>query len=240
MPPVRCHRIASIAPLLLAGACSAMAPGVGDPPLPFTARGQEPGWLLEINTDRIHLLADYGAFEAEFPAATPEADGDDLVYRTEGPAGALQIRIREAVCADVATGMPHPYRVEYVLDGEGHDGCGGNPSDLLTGAEWTVDRIGGEPVAGERRPTLRFGEDGDLAGHAHCNHYTAGYGVGGEGISIDRPTRTLVGCRNEAAMEQENRFFDLLGEVRRFGMDGRDRLILHAGPEPETRISAVR
>jgi heat shock protein HslJ len=83
--------------------------------------------------------------------------------------------------------------------------------------------------------TLKFGEDGRLSGRAACNRYTAGYELGGEGLTIERPAVTRMACR-EPRLMLEGRFLQLLKSVNRFdiGEDGELILIGASG-----RITAV-
>ena len=114
-----------------------------EPGLPFTARGQEPGWSIEIDARRIFLNADFGALQLRMPRMEPQITAEGVLYRTAADGRRLSVSIQPRVCADVATGMPHPYRVRYEFDGKTRSGCGGDPRTLLTGGEWTVESIGG-------------------------------------------------------------------------------------------------
>jgi heat shock protein HslJ len=199
---------------------------VREPELPFTARGQEPGWMITIDAGTILLNADFGALQLRFPRSAPEVSADGIRYRTEAEGRRLSVWIEPRICADVATGMPHPYRVRYELDGKGHRGCGGDPKSLLSGGEWIVETIGGAPVVDQSGATILFMEEGRVAGNASCNRFIGGYHLTGEGISFSQMGTTMMACEEELS-NQEARFLELLRDTARFEIDAEGRLVLH-------------
>jgi heat shock protein HslJ len=122
--------------------------------------------------------------------------------------------------------MPHPYRVRYELDGQTHSGCGGNPKTLLTGGEWTVESIGGEPVIDTAGVTIQFLEEDRVAGNASCNRFIGGYRLTGEGLTFSQLAGTMMACEEELS-RQEARFLELLQDTYRFDIDPQGRLVLH-------------
>ncbi len=194
---------------------------------PFVARGQEPGWMITIDAGTISLIADYGALQLRFPRTAPEVSADGLRYLTEAEGRRLSVWIRPRVCADIATGMPHPYQVRYELDGKGHSGCGGEPKSLLTGGEWIVETIGGAPVIDTSKATILFTEEGRVAGNASCNRFIGGYQLTGEGLSFAQMGNTMMACEDDLSL-QESRFLELLQAVSRFEIAPGGRLVLHA------------
>lgn len=207
------------------------------PELPFTARGQEPGWLITIDDEAISLSADYGALQLRMPRPEPEITAAGILYRTSAGGRSLSVAIQPRICADVATGMPHPYGVRYDLDGETHSGCGGEPKSLLTGGEWVVEEIGGRPVIAGADVTILFMEEDRVAGSASCNRFIGGYRLTGEGLSFSQLGGTLMACPGPLA-DQEARFLKLLQETYRFEIDPEGRLVLHT-PQQQ-RIVARR
>ncbi len=210
---------------------------VREPELPFTARGQEPGWMITIDAGTIFLNADYGALQLRFPRSAPQVSADGIRYRTEAEGRRLTVWIEPRICADIATGMPHPYRVRYELDGKGHPGCGGEPKSLLTGGEWIVETIGGAPVAEKSEATILFLEEGRVAGNASCNRFIGGFNLTGEGLSFSQMGTTMMACEEPLSL-QEARFLELLQAVFRFEISPEGRLVLHA-PD-DRRITARR
>jgi heat shock protein HslJ/uncharacterized lipoprotein YbaY len=196
------------------------------PELPFTARGQEPGWQIIINDQTVLLNADYGALQLRMPRPEPEITAAGIVYRTAADGRNLSVSIQPRICADIATGMPHPYRVRYELDGETHSGCGGEPKSLLTGEEWVVEEIGGRPVIADAEVMMLFMEDDRVAGSASCNRFFGSYKLSGEGLSFGQMGGTMMACPGPLA-DQEARFLKLLQETYRFEIDPEGRLVLH-------------
>jgi heat shock protein HslJ len=223
--------------VLLAAGCGAPArsgPATGEPSqsrpveqVPFTARGQEPGWMITIDAGTIFLSADFGARQLRFPRTAPQISADAVRYRTEAEGRRLSVWIEPGICADIATGMPHPYRVRYELDGKGHSGCGGEPKSLLTGGEWIVETIGGAPVIDKSKATILFMEEGRVAGNTSCNRYIGGYRLTGEGLSFAQMGTTMMACEDDLSL-QEAHFLELMQAVFRFEIASGGRLVLHA------------
>jgi heat shock protein HslJ len=199
---------------------------VREPELPFTARGQEPGWMITIDASTISLNSDYGSLQLSMPRTEPQATAEGIRYSTEEGGRRLEVFIRQEICADVATGMPHPYQVRYELDGKGHAGCGGDPNALLTGGEWTVQSIDGVPVIEKSHVTIVFLEDWRVAGSASCNRFIGGYRLTGEGLSFSQMGTTMMACDDHLS-QQESRFLEVLQAVSRFEISPEGHLVLH-------------
>jgi heat shock protein HslJ/uncharacterized lipoprotein YbaY len=190
------------------------------------ARGNEPFWALDIGpTLRLRLLAE------TLEGPVPEAQFADGARRYAGTLQGRPISVsaRESRCADTMTGMPHPLAVEVQFDGRTYRGCGGNPADLLIGAEWVVEDIAGGLVD-RSRATLHFSPAGGLTGRASCNTFVTRYALSGEGLSIERAAVTRMACA-PSLMQQEDRFLDILQKAHRFEIaaDGALRLIAPDG-----------
>jgi uncharacterized membrane protein len=54
---------------------------VVEPGLPFTAQGQEPGWMIRIDASEISLNADFGALQLRMPRTEPQITADGILYR---------------------------------------------------------------------------------------------------------------------------------------------------------------
>lgn len=200
--------------------------------LPFTARGQEPGWMVRITEEKIELLANLGATRITLPAPEPLVGLDSVRYQVSTPEHRLTVSVQRTICADIMTGMPHPYRVRYELDGEAHTGCGGEPKTLLLGGEWQVQSLAGQPTLEGTEVTIAFLEEDRVAGDASCNRFVGGFVLTGEGLNFIQLGSTMMACA-EPISEQERRFHALLGAVYRFSMPEIDQLVLHT-PQGET------
>jgi heat shock protein HslJ len=214
--------------------CSVVPPAA---PKPYRAQGNEPGWTLTVAEGRLTLVADYGARTVE--AALPEArfEGGAFVYAMSEPA--LTIRMSPGLCRDDMTGMPYPETVTVTLDGRDLRGCGGDPLDLLTGAEWIVEDIGRRGIIDSSRVSLNFAEDGGLSGAASCNRYATSLSIGGEGVSVAQIAATQMMCP-EALMNQEQAFFAALAAVGRFDIDETGALLLYDPAAAEPVLTARR
>jgi heat shock protein HslJ len=144
----------------------------------------------------------------------------------------LTITLVERPCADTMSGMFYPLTVTLERPGGVLSGCGGEPASLLLGPEWVVESIDGNPVTAGSRVTIAFLDEGRVAGLASCNRYLASYELTGEGLSMDGGASTMMACA-PALMEQERRFLDALGAVRRFEIAPDGALVLVAGDQPK-------
>lgn len=86
----------------------------------FRAVGQEPGWVLDVYPDRLHLSADYGTREVTVPKPPPRRAGATTVF----DAGRLRAEILAEPCRDSMSGQPFPATVRVTLDGTTWRGCG--------------------------------------------------------------------------------------------------------------------
>ena len=202
------------------------APNVPTPP--FVARGHEPGWILRIVDSTITYIGNYGADTVSAPIASVSKNGDVTTYAT-APNVKLSVTVRDQICGDGATGMPHPNAVTVKHDSTTVNGCGGEPSSLLMGEPWSVTEIAGDATT-ERRPTMTFQGTGKVDGTSSCNRYSAPYRLSGEGLTFGPAISTKMACQ-QPLMGQETRFLELLGRVARFEItaDGALRLVADDG-----------
>ncbi len=217
---------------LLAGCATTPAnplPAAGE--LPLRAHGNEPAWSLVIDGETLRFESD--RLHVAGPALPVQIDGERRRYaaalRDRAIPVAVEVAVVPGVCRDGMSGMPYPLRVAATVGERRFAGCGGDPAALLQGSEWAVVELAGD-VAVAPSPTLRFGDDGRLAGRASCNAYGATYALTGETLAIGRGMTTRMACP-PPQMAQERRFLELLESVRRFDLadDGSLRLGNDAG-----------
>lgn len=200
--------------------CRVMPPKAGPQ---WTARGNEPGWNLTMRGRRLTLVTDYGAKTLNAALDDPVIEDGAFVYASKD--SLVHVRVVEEVCHDTMTGMPYPQSVTVEM-GEGRlAGCGGNPMDLLAGAEWVVEDVLGGGIIDSSRLTMRFEEDGRLAGTGGCNRYSGQVSFSGEGLSIGPLRSTRMSCA-EALDSQERRFLGALASADAFDIDETGALLL--------------
>lgn len=192
-----------------------------DAPDAVRARGNEPGWTMDLGAELRFTGPD-----GPFAGAAPPAQNAGNVRRHAGMVAgrSVNVTLTSRVCRDSMSGMPHPYAAAVVVDGRTYSGCAGEPDALLVGEEWVVEDIAGQP-ADRSRATLDFGVDGRLAGRASCNAYTTTYALTGETLAIGTTATGMKSCP-PAVMEQERRFMDILKRVRMFDVTDTGMLVL--------------
>lgn len=96
-------------------------------------------------------------------------------------------------------------------------GCASAPPVLEQERTYRVEWIGALPRIERSYVTITFGADDRAYGTGGCNHWFAGYGIEGEILRFSRVGSTRRLCSPEL-MEQEQRFFDSLRQVRRWDL----------------------
>jgi len=194
-------------------------PGAGAKPRlqGYVARGNEPGWMLNILGTRLVFEGDYGAtkLQAAVPARQKIAGG----YRYLAHAGkqTLRIDVLNKVCRD-DSGAAFPDSVTVLVGGKTLRGCGGDPAFALQHARWMVRSIDGKDVESRSRPTLVFESTGRVAGHASCNSYSGPYQVGGaDGMRFGDLVSTRRACA-PALMQQETAMLAVLNNAVRYSL----------------------
>lgn len=211
---------------------TADTPATGAPGAGYRAAGNEPFWLLRFDETTMEFtnLGDPDTIVVARPTAENLADGWRFAATHDGDP--FIVRIEERRCNDSMSGRPFPHTAEVTAGGRTFSGCGGDTADLLTGAEWSVTRLGDAETTGAQRPTLLFESDGALTGTGGCNRFRATYQITGEGIEIGPALATRMACADAAANGQESRFFALLEEVTRFDIAADGSLQLLALDRP--------
>lgn len=203
------------------------------------ARGNEPGWNLQIANGRIVLVTGTGAGAErnEAPLPAPQTETGAVLYRVKELNAT--VRMTGALCRDSATGMPHPKTVTVETAQRTLKGCGGEPVELLAGRPWNVTEIVGSQVADRPRVTIGFGPAGSAAGSAGCNPYRASVALSGEGLSFGKTLATGRRACPGPLMAQEHGFLDALQSVAGFDIGADGSLLLKAS-DGTTAIRAQR
>ncbi len=219
--------------LSLAGETATCHPAIPEPIFPLRARGQEPGWLLEVNDGAVRYSGRYGEIEVTGTISSATAVPDGGRYIVEG--ADLAFDVTRVLCRDLATGMPHPLSVSLTHESEQLQGCGGEPASLLSGVEWQLAEIeGGLPD--DTVPSLQFLPEGRVAGSGGCNRIMGSFTLTGEGLSFGPMASTMMACA-EPVMAAERRFLDTLATVDRFDLDEEGALLLIGADTVRLRLN---
>ncbi len=206
-------------------------------PLPYVARGNEPGWSVRIDAGRVAFDIDYGAAKAEAGLPVPGFVDGAFVY--DLPSADAALRVEPALCRDTMTGMPYPDRATLTVGDRTFEGCGGNPEDLLTGGEWVVASVAGQTMPADVLVTLFFDGAGGLGGGAGCNRFATSLTFGGERIEVGPIAATRMLCP-EPQMAVEDAFLAALARLARFDIDAAGSLTLYAADSADPILTATR
>jgi putative lipoprotein len=83
---------------------------------------------------------------------------------------------------------------------------------------WLAEDITGAGVIDNVQTILEIGADGRATGSGGCNRYTGAVMLNGAAISFGPAASTRMACP-PAVMDQEQKFFTALGEVRGWRVD---------------------
>lgn len=193
--------------------------------LPFTARGNEPGWMLNLSMDGMVLaMQDGSEIRTGLPVAEEMTEGTVLA------SDEFVVTVIPGLCHDTMTGMPYSQAVTIRTDAEELSGCGGDPMTLLEG-NWLMHEMNGEPLPEGAALTLGFA-GGGVFGKAGCNRYSPGVALTGDALAITPGPLTMMAC-DEETMAIEREFIETLAMVTGFDFDPETgALILTAAEAP--------
>ena len=125
------NRIGRIALLLIAPAAASGCVGVVPVPVPadakdprqevYTARGNEPGWILNIARGEMDYVGDYGETRIKVPRPDPRTTFNGHRYET----ARLTVDVTHGRCNDDMSGHGYTDQVIVTADGKTFRGCGG-------------------------------------------------------------------------------------------------------------------
>jgi heat shock protein HslJ len=200
-------------------ACQTTAPLTpAEPPVYFTARGNEPGWIVRFDSEKIAFEGDYG--ETKISVAKPEGrpSFNGMRYLTEQ----LTVDVTHVTCTDVMSGQRYAETVAVLVNGKEYKGCGGRnlPPESLNCTNWTILMMDQLPVIDGISTELRFA-DGKVSGSGGCNRISGSYTAKGGDIIFGVLAATRMACP-EKQMAQEAKLMSLLnGKVTtRYNVNG--------------------
>jgi heat shock protein HslJ len=221
------RRISLGSALRIAAPCLALslAPIDSGEAASLTARGNEPGWHIEVSDKAITFRAmDGETFTIE---PVPQATTANAVETYAATVGGrpFTLALADEVCADTMTGMQHPKTATVVIGDRRLTGCGGEPAALLHG-DWRIEEIGGKAIVAGSEPTLTFEPDGRIHGNGSCNRFIGGFSLSGEGLKFSQTGASMMAC-DQPLLKQEHNLLQAFDAIRRFevGPGGELRLL---------------
>ena len=104
-------------------------------------------------------------------------------------------------------------------------GCASSGVTLEKDRAYRVEWLGARPLIDRSHLSLTLGADGRAYGNGGCNHWFAGYQLDGESLRFAQVGSTRKMC-SPALMEQEQRFFELLGQIHHWDVSETGQLRL--------------
>jgi heat shock protein HslJ len=191
----------------------------------LTARGNEPGWHIEVSESAITFRAMDGENFTIEPVPQPTTANAVATYAATVGGRPFTLSLADEVCADTMTGMQHPKTATVVIGDRRLTGCGGEPAALLHG-DWRIEEIGGTAIVAGSEPTLTFEPDGRIHGNGSCNRFIGSFSLSGEGLKFSPAGASMMAC-DQPLMDQEHTLLKAFEAIHRFevGPEGRLRLI---------------
>ncbi|WP_404409192.1 META domain-containing protein [Pseudidiomarina marina] len=178
-------------------------------PQQFSARGNEPFWLVHVNNGSASLRQPTG--DRDYPKIETSRLNDtsrntwEIKLRTDEV-----LQISDAICRDSMSGMPYPYTAKLTRDDTSFSGCAGEPQRLLSGASWQL-----HASELDKPPTIQFMSDNSVFGYSGCNRFQGNFQLSGEGLSFNPLAATKMMCSQEQ-MSAEQALFEALDQVTGF------------------------
>ncbi len=204
--------------------CSKTAPPE-NPPKPYRAQGNEPGWNVEIAENMIRFSGAYGMQKIALPVEADETRNGVRTLRGRKDRDEIIVTVIPEPCRDTMSGEPFAHRVRLQYNQKIYQGCG---RSLIREVVWRrADPNGVEAIDRFSHITLTFGADGRLHGNSGCNFYNGRYTLEGERLRISpQIMSTLRACPTEDLMRQEQAFLSILPELNTVRIDETGRLRL--------------
>lgn len=114
-------KILILVPLLLAGCANRSEPRTGAPQVEYSALGQEPGWTLRIDRERIRYAGDNGQTRIAVARPIVQATAFGTRYATTR----VVVDIAPGGCRDAISGSGFTDTVVVTTGGRQLRGCGG-------------------------------------------------------------------------------------------------------------------
>ena len=172
----------------------------------FTAKGNEPGWIVRFDAEKIAFEGDYGEVKITVPKPDGRSSAGGMRYVTDR----LTVDVTHASCTDDMSGRRFAETVTVLANGKEYRGCGGRnlPPEKLTDTVWTISMLDQLPAADGVQTEVRFA-DGKISGTAGCNRFFGTYTQSKNVLNFGVVASTKIMCP-EKQMAQEKAFLRLL------------------------------
>jgi heat shock protein HslJ len=233
MTGMRAFAVLAVLPMT---ACQTAPPPEIAPDVYFTARGNEPGWIVRFDKEKIAFEGNYGETKITVPKPEGRPSFNGMRYVTDR----LTVDVTYAACTDDMSGRRYAETVIVLADSKEFKGCGGRnlPPETLDDTVWKIVMMGQMPVLNGIPTELRFAA-GRVSGTAGCNRITGSYSLSGNDFTFAEMATTRMMCP-EKQMAQEAKLISLLkGKVtKRYTVDG-DLILTNESGERATFRQAV-
>jgi uncharacterized membrane protein/heat shock protein HslJ/uncharacterized lipoprotein NlpE involved in copper resistance len=189
----------------------------------FYARGNEPGWSLDMNLEKNFVLTTQAGINIDAPATAGEKAQDAKVtrYRIVTATHELIITITDEKCSDTMSGeqFTHKTRVEYRATGttawSTFEGCGRSTYNPALSGIWKLvfinDVAADTSGSPKGAPLLNIDPVAKkMSGHGGCNQLNGGFSFPAPGMILFTPlAATKMAC---PGMDAEAVFMNAVSE----------------------------
>ena len=197
----------------------------------FWASGNEPFWLLEIDSEGITKFSLHGRLDVVFETPEPSADTEKKTITYKSGENNIEITLIKENCADDMSGEKFSFNTVINFKNTVFKGCGKylvfNKNPLLKNDIgrlndiWALEKCMGEDVnpsvLEKGTPLLEIHlNEGRIIGNNSCNEYSGIVDADDSAIKFDRIISTKMFCPGS----MEYQFMDALRKVNKWEISG--------------------
>ena len=194
----------------------------------FTATGNEPGWVLDVDFDSVMYFKSINGDSISFPIPEAKENGKEQTFEANTEAGTLKISITEEPCTDDMSGEAFTHTVSVVTDKQEFQGCGRYITHDVMAYEgqWKLIHLDDQAFLldkGQETPMLNI-QSGDhtVNGTTGCNRLNGTYEVAGDSIRFDEIITTKMACKGDT----ENQFLKALRKVNIYKVENEQLMLM--------------
>ncbi len=194
----------------------------------FTATGNEPGWVLDVDFDSVMYFKSINSDSISFPVADIKENGKEQTFEADTEAGLFKISITEEPCTDDMSGEAFTHTVSVVTDKQEFQGCGRyiTHDAMAYEGQWKLTRLNDQAFSAanqQETPMLNI-QSGDhtINGTTGCNRLNGTYKVAGDSIRFDEIVTTKMACKGDT----ENQFLKALRKVNLYKVEDEQLMLM--------------